>query len=142
MKSIRIVAVIGFAVLLLTAFTQKAGAGVLDGNRTVVTFSQPVEIPGSVLPAGTYVFEQVEGFQHIVRILSADETHVYATLETVSEELPNPVAKTTFNFEERAAGAPEAIESWFYPGSSTGEEFLYLKSTAHEHRGANREEVR
>jgi|GraSoiStandDraft_4_1057263.scaffolds.fasta_scaffold1408239_1 hypothetical protein len=125
MKFIRMFAIVGFAVLLCAAFTQNARAGVLDGNRTKVTFSEPVEIPGLVLPAGTYVFEQVEGFQHVVRILSADETHVYATLETVSEQLPNPVAKTTFTFEERTAGAPEAIQSWFYPGSSMGEEFLY-----------------
>jgi hypothetical protein len=125
MKFIRIFAIVGFAVPLCAAFTQNARAGVLDGNRTKVTFSEPVEIPGLVLPAGTYVFENVEGFQHVVRILSADETHVYATLETVSEQLPNPVAKTTFTFEERTAGAPEAIQSWFRPGSSTGEEFLY-----------------
>ena len=134
MKYIRIFAIAGLVVLLSVAFTQNAGAGVLDGNRTVVTFSQPVEIPGVVLPAGTYVFEQVEGFQHVVRIFSADETHVYATLETLPEQLPNPVAKTTFRFEERTAGVPEAIESWFYPGSSSGEEFLYLKSTPHERR--------
>jgi len=133
MKVIRIAMVV-LAVMICTAFTRNAWAGVLDGNRTTVTFSQPVEIPGLVLPAGTYVFEQVEGFPHVVRILSADETHVYATLETVPEQSPNPVAKTIFNFEERTAGAPEAIQSWFYPGSSTGEEFLYLKSRPHDHR--------
>src|ERR1041385_5417704 len=91
MKFIRIFAIVGVGVLLCAAFSQNARAGILDGNRTVVTFSQPVEIPGAVLPAGTYVFEQVEGFEHVARILSADETHVYATLETVSEQLPNPV---------------------------------------------------
>jgi hypothetical protein len=27
--------------------------------------------------------------------------------------------------EERHAGAPEAIHSWFYPGDNTGWEFVY-----------------
>jgi hypothetical protein len=134
MKFIRIFLVAGLAVLLSTTLIQSAAAGVLDGNRTVVTFSQSVEVPGLVLPPGTYVFEQVAGLQHVVRILSADESHVYATLETLPEQLPNPVEKPTFTFEERTTGAPQAIQSWFSPGSSTGEEFLYLKSTSSEPR--------
>ena len=40
-------------------------------KRTIVTFSQPVEIPGQILPAGTYSIELVDSaaYRHIVRIL-------------------------------------------------------------------------
>jgi LPXTG-motif cell wall-anchored protein len=31
------------------------------------------------------------------------------------------------HFEERHSGAPEAIQSWFYPGDNTGWEFIYPK---------------
>src|SRR5204863_487872 len=35
--------------------------------------------------------------------------------------------KPVIQFEERAAGSPEAIHSWFYPGENTGWEFVYPK---------------
>lgn len=125
MKSIRIFAVL-LAALFFTAFVPNARAGMLD-KRTTVTFSQPVEIPGLVLPAGTYVFERADNFQHVVRILNADETHVFATLLTVPEYLLDPVDKTVITLEERATCTPEAVQAWFYPGDSSGEEFLYMK---------------
>jgi hypothetical protein len=43
-------------------------------KRTVLTFSQPVEIPGRVLPAGTYTFMLADSMsdRHIVQIFNAD----------------------------------------------------------------------
>lgn len=45
-------------------------------NKTVLTFSQPVEIPGHVLPAGTYTFKLADSLtdRHIVQVFNADET--------------------------------------------------------------------
>jgi hypothetical protein len=126
MKSIRLLAAV-LAGLFFTAFVPNARAGMLD-KRTTVTFSQPVEIPGLVLPAGTYVFERADTSQHVVRIFNANETHVFATLLTVPEYLLDPVDKTIITLEERATGAPEAVQAWFYPGDTSGEEFLYVNS--------------
>jgi len=126
MKSIRLFAVV-LAALFFTAFVPNARAGMLDKRITVI-FSQPVEIPGLVLPAGTYVFERADTSQHVVRIFNANETHVFATLLTVPEYLLNPVDKTVITLEERATGAPEAVQAWFYPGDTSGEEFLYMNS--------------
>jgi hypothetical protein len=41
---------------------------------TILTFSQPVEIPGHVLPAGTYRFQLADsmGDRHIVQVFNAD----------------------------------------------------------------------
>jgi hypothetical protein len=36
--------------------------------------------------------------------------------------------KTVFTFTERAAGEPQAIRAWFYPGDNFGQEFVYRKS--------------
>ena len=49
---------IGFAVSVLgLAFASTATVRADDYNKkTRLTFSQPVEIPGKVLPAGTYIF--------------------------------------------------------------------------------------
>jgi hypothetical protein len=35
-------------------------------------------------------------------------------------------------FRERAAGEPEALRAWFYPGRNWGEEFVYPKAKAME----------
>ena len=134
MKSTRILVVVVLAALFFAGLAPNARAAMLD-KKTKVTFSQPVEIPGLVLPAGAYVFERADGFQHVVRILNANETHVFATLLTVPEYLLDPVDKTVVTLKERAPGAPEAIQAWFYPGDTVGEEFLYAKPPAHELRG-------
>ena len=40
--------------------------------------------------------------------------------------------KTVMTFRERAAGQPEALRAWFYPGRQWGEEFVYPKAKAME----------
>jgi outer membrane protein OmpA-like peptidoglycan-associated protein len=125
MKSFRILVAIftiaGFQSLWLI------NASADDWNKaTRLTFNQPFEIPGMVLPAGTYVFKSID--PHVIQILNAGETHVYATVETISDYRMDPSDKTVITFEERQEGSPEAIKSWFYPGETIGEEFVYASS--------------
>jgi hypothetical protein len=105
-----------------------------SNHETIVTFSQPVQIPGRVLPAGTYVFvlpdEANDHFQ--VRVFNADRTSLIATLLTVSAERPRPADHTVFGLAERGSSQPEAIVTWFYPGETTGHEFLYPKPIQQE----------
>jgi hypothetical protein len=110
-----------------------------DWNRkTVVTFSAPVEIPGvhlkgwGVLPAGTYVFKVLDSMsdRHIVQIFNKDETTIYATILAIPNYRLKATDKTVITFRERAAGEPEALRAWFYPGENWGEEFVYPKSKA------------
>jgi len=65
---------------------------------------------------------------HLTRILSADEKHVYATLLTIPDERMEPMEKPTIILGESPNGAPERVESWFYPGDSVGNEFLYPRT--------------
>jgi len=107
-------------------------------DKTVITFSGPVEIPGvhlkgwGVLPAGTYVFKLVDSQsdRHIVQIFSADEKTVYATILAIPNYRLKATGKTVITFRERPAGEPEALRAWFYPGKNWGEEFVYHKSVA------------
>jgi hypothetical protein len=109
-------------------------------EKTVITFSGPVEIPGvhlkgwGVLPAGTYVFKLVDSQsdRHIVQIFSADEKTVYATILAIPNYRLKVTGKTVITFRERPAGEPEALRAWFYPGKSWGEEFVYPKAVAIE----------
>jgi hypothetical protein len=112
-----------------------------DWNRkTVVTFREPVEIPGvhlagwAVLPAGTYVFKILDSSsdRHIVQIFNSDETTVYATILAIPNYRLQATDKTVMTFRERAPGLPEALRAWFYPGRNWGEEFVYGKAKATE----------
>jgi hypothetical protein len=132
----------------LTAFVvAMMGAALVPGARadqwdkkTVFTFSGPVEIPGvhlvgfAVLPAGTYVFKILDSQsdRHIVQIFSADEKTVYATILAIPNYRLKVTGKTVMTFRERPAGEPEALRAWFYPGSNSGEEFVYGKARAME----------
>ena len=134
MKSFRIIVAICAVAIFYSLWPISASAD--DWNKTTrLTFNQPVEIPGRVLPAGTYVFKRADGGDpHVIQILNADETHVYATLETFSDYRKDPADKTVVTFEERQKGSPEAIKAWFYPGDTVGEEFVYMPPTGNKHK--------
>jgi hypothetical protein len=127
------------AALAGTVFIPSARAD--EWNRkTTITFSGPVEIPGvhlagwGVLPAGTYVFKILDSQsdRHIVQIFDKDETTVYATILAIPNYRLRATSKTVITFRERAAGQPEALRAWFYPGKNWGEEFVYPKAKAIE----------
>jgi hypothetical protein len=97
-------------------------------QATKLTFSQSVQIPGHVLPAGTYWFVADPSFDsHVVRITSQDRLTVYATLQTISSEHQNPSEGTEITLATRGSIQPEAIVTWFYPGRTIGHEFVYSK---------------
>lgn len=101
-------------------------------QKTVVNFNEPVEIPGQVLPAGTYVFKLAESQsdRNIVQVFSEDERHLYGTFLTIPDERLRPASKTIITFDERPSGSPEAVRSWFYPGDEYGHDFVYPKPRA------------
>jgi LPXTG-motif cell wall-anchored protein len=126
-----------FAVLSLTllAVTLTPGARADEWNKkTVLTFSQPVEIPGQILPAGTYTFVLLDSpaDRHIVQIFNADGSHIIATVLAINNYRLRPTGDTVVKFAERAGDNPEALKAWFYPGDNFGQEFVYPKQRAIE----------
>jgi hypothetical protein len=99
-------------------------------KETVLTFSEQVEIPGQVLPAGTYIFKLLDSQSErdIVQVFTEDQKHLLATVMAIPDFRQEPTDKTVMTFEERQSGSPEALRSWFYPGDTTGVEFVYRKS--------------
>jgi hypothetical protein len=120
----------GLLALALTALPQ-AKADEWD-QKTVITFSGPVEIPGQVLPPGTYVFKLLDSAsdRNIVQVFNERENHVYGTFLTIPDYRMEPTEKPIITFEERAADAPEAVRAWFYPGENYGHDFVYPKVKA------------
>jgi hypothetical protein len=101
-------------------------------QKTVFTFSGPVEIPGQVLPAGTYVFKLANSHsnRNIVQVFNQDENRIFGTFLAIPDYHLRPSDKPIIKFAERAAGSPEAIKAWFYPGRNYGHEFVYPKTEA------------
>jgi hypothetical protein len=123
---------IGSALSLLGLVSASSARADEWNKKTVLTFSQPFEIPGKVLPAGTYTFELADTMadRHIVRIFNADRSEVLATVMTIPNTRLTPTSETVIKFKEMPAGSPEAIRAWFYPGNTIGQEFVYPRQRA------------
>jgi hypothetical protein len=127
-----------FLCLTLVVLAIPSGVTADEWNKkTIVTFNHPVEIPGvgvQILPAGTYVFKLLDSAadRNIVQIFNKDQSHIFATILAIPNYRLRTTDKTVMTFRERAAGQPEAIRAWFYPGNSWGQEFVYPKARAIE----------
>lgn len=131
MKNLRTLLLIGCLACLGTALVPKAKADEWD-QKTIITFSQPVQLPGIVLPAGTYVFRLLDynANNNMVQVLSKDEQKTYALIRAIPDYRVNPKDESSIIFEERYAGAPRAIKEWFFPDNHYGHEFVYPKAEA------------
>jgi hypothetical protein len=116
------------AAVLCAVFLTAARADIWD-KKTIVTFGDSVEVPGQVLPPGTYVFKLADSAsdRHIVQIWNEDQTQLLATIRAIPNYRLAPPEKTILEFDERPSDSPMALHSWFYPGDSTGQEFVYPK---------------
>lgn len=103
-------------------------------QATKMTFTAPVEVPGTVLPAGTYWFKLLidDPDRNVVQVWNSDRMHLLTTFITVPDYRLRSTGKTVIKFEERPSSQPEALEAWFYPGDNYGHEFVYPESRARE----------
>jgi LPXTG-motif cell wall-anchored protein len=101
-------------------------------KKTILTFSQPIEIPGKVLPAGTYTFRLLDSpsYRHIVQIWNEDGSQLITTILAVPNYRLEATGDTVIKFRERPGDSPEALRAWFYPGDTFGQEFVYPKARA------------
>lgn len=126
MQTLKLAALALCSVLLCTTLAPGVRADQGD-KRTIVTFGEDVAIPGQILPAGTYVFKlaNLNSDRHIVQIWNAYGDQLIATTMTIPSTRLEPFSRSVFEFDERPSGSPMALKLWFYPGNSTGEEFVY-----------------
>ncbi len=142
MKMVRTVLVV-LALTLVGAISAVSVHADDWNKKTVMTFSQPVEIPGQILPAGTYTIKLVDiaSERHVVQFLDADGVKVFATVLAINNWRLLPTGETVVKFAERAGDNPEALKAWFYPGDNFGQEFVYPKKRAIELAVATKEPV-
>src|SRR6202158_1302145 len=120
------------AIILLSATVLSSARADTWNKKTVVTFSQAVEVPGKVLPAGTYTFQLLDSpsDRHIVQIFSTDGSQIITTILAINNYRLEPTGETVMKFSERPGDSPEALRAWFYPGDNCGQEFVYPKVRA------------
>src|SRR5882762_3500070 len=84
MKLVRTLQLSFVVALLCAALSPRISAD--DWNKkTIVTVSDSVEVPGNILPAGTYVFKLADNpsYRHMVQIWTGDESHLIATIMAI-----------------------------------------------------------
>ena len=123
----------GFIIAFALIFEVAAHADEED-QMTKISFSEAVQVPGTVLPAGTYQFvvARNESNQNIVQIFNAEGTELYAIVQTIPTERGWETDGTSITLAQRPDGQPDALVTWFYPGNDTGHEFLYSKQEEKE----------
>lgn len=115
-------------VIALGLFLELAAHASESNEQTTLTFSAPVQIPGKVLPAGTYIFQQADPDNpNIVEVFDADGTHVLATLQTPTAGRKQASAEVTVTLATGESGTPDYLVNWYYPGHLTGHRFVYSK---------------
>jgi hypothetical protein len=126
MKKSRQLFAVVCALLFSAVFAARSNADEWN-KKTIVTFSDSVEIPGQVLPAGSYVFKLLDSSsdRHIVQVWTADQRQLIATIMAIPAQRTETRDRTTITFDERPGNSPMALRTWFYPGDTIGQEFVY-----------------
>ena len=130
------------AVLLSLGLAPSARADEFT-KLTLLTFSGPVEVPGISLPAGTYRFQLADPTtgRRVVKVSDKDGTKTYGMFISMPNQRMTPSSTPVVMFKETAAGAPPAIQVWFYPGETYGYEFAYPHDQALKIAKANHQPV-
>ena len=142
MRVARVLFVAVTLVLFVGALVSPVRADQWD-KKSVITFSQPIEVAGTVLPAGTYVFRLFDSYsyRHIVQIWNEDGTKLITTVIAIPNYRLEPTGEPVLKFHETPAGSPEALRAWFYPGDLFGQEFVYPERRAMQLAEASKEIV-
>jgi hypothetical protein len=112
-------------------------------KATKVTVTEPMQVPGTVLAPGEYIFRlnDSDAYRHIVQIFNKDETKLITTILAIPNARLTPTDKGIMIYEERPIGQPVALEAWFYSGETLGQQFVYPKAKAEELSRLNQVEV-
>ncbi len=139
MTRINSIAASVLAALALVAITASSASaqGSTANKETFLTFSGTVQVPGAMLPKGTYIFRLADpDTQRVWQVLDKSQRHVLAqfffvrTGDRTIAEMNAAHGRPVVRFHETVAGIPPAIKVLYYPTDMAGAEFLYTKEQA------------
>lgn len=125
----------GLAVAGLLIGAPQASAQRLGTEESVnLQFDEPVQVPGTVLPAGEYEFSvlSTESTQSIVEIRNAATHEPVKVLLTVPahQKGQEPDANVVVAMLDAGRNQPPALYRYFYPNSESGHELVYPSAQA------------
>ena len=147
MKRFTSIAAAVFTAAFLAAATSGSAQDSNINQRTNLTFSGPVQMPGVTLPAGKYVFRLADTSLHnVMQVFDGDEKQIigqwfFIPKNRTSEEANRADGKPVVMFKEMPEGMTPAIQYYFYPTDLTGKEFIYPKEQALKIAAATHESV-
>jgi hypothetical protein len=114
---------------LLAVMTPAPAGAITYDKLAYLTFSGPVQVPGTTLGAGTYRFRltNAETSRNVLQVLSNDGSTLYAMFNTIPDRRSSITDEAILSFRETPAGVPPAARSLFYGGEDIGYEFVYPK---------------
>lgn len=132
MKRAKLIAAACFTAMIGVLTLNVAAQDFNTNERTYLTFSSTVELPGVTLQPGTYLFRLADSQsnRHIVQVFSQDEKQIHATILAVPAERLEVTGENVVTFREASEGATPAVQYWYYPGDRIGHEFVYPKDQA------------
>jgi len=136
MKRFTSIAAAVFTAAFLTAATSASAQDSNINQRTILTFSGPVQMPGVTLPGGKYVFRLADTSLHnVMQVFDGDEKRIigqwfFIPKNRTTQEASAANGKPVVMFKELPEGFTPAIQYYFYPTDLTGKEFIYPKAQA------------
>jgi hypothetical protein len=132
MKRVKLIATACFTAMLAVLTSNAAAQDFNTNERTFLTFSNTVELPGVTLQPGTYLFRLADSQsnRHIVQVFTQDEKQILATILAVPTERLEVTGENVVTFREAAESTTPAVQYWYYPGDRIGHEFVYPKDQA------------
>ena len=131
MKRVKLIAT-ALALAALAVLTSGVAAQETNtSERTFMTFSGAVEMPGVTLQPGTYVFKLADTpTRNVVQVWDRDEKNMVGHWLFVQAERPQVSGETVVMFKETREGTTPAVQYWYFPGERIGKEFVYPKDQA------------
>ena len=133
MRGMRVKLIVTAVVLVAVAVVAgKVTAQQINTNdKTFMTFTGAVEMPGVTLQPGTYVFRLADSpTRNVVQVLDEGEKNILGQWNFVQAERPRVTEETVVMFKETREGATPAVQYWYFPGEKIGKEFIYPKDQA------------
>lgn len=131
MKRVKLIATALTLTVLGFLVTGVAAQQTNTSERTFLTFSGAVEMPGVTLQSGTYVFKLADTpTRNVVQVWDGDEKNMIGHWLFVQAERPEVSNETVVTFKETREGATPAVQYWYFPGERIGKEFIYPKDQA------------
>ena len=114
------------AVVALVALAGVGGKATSTELTNSLTFNGPVALPGVTLPAGTYLFQRLEGGENVVRVIEAKTRRpLYMGF---THRVPRPHTLQVDQLVvlgEAPRGEPTRVAMWFPIGRRVGQQFIY-----------------